>query len=296
LSSGTHVPASLFNTPNAPPQHSNRYPPSPYAHPQPLEPRNLAQEQVALPPPPSMPGPPFALGPAAHAPRYTAPEAEKDIKPPEPRETNAMDEVARRQVELQRERREPAPGDSQVLHQPVALAPSVRTVHGPNGILGGQGPPPLPHVHGSIGPLFPVSHQQRAAQPPPPMLVPFNPNIQPSASLNPPMGSGAMQGMREGPMREGPMRDGPLRDGPLRDGPLSQGPTHTPMSQSPMNHGSVTQSPMNHAPMSQPPMNNQQNSHNHVGQNQTQPNQPILNVSCPCLVLNADPTGCLELS
>jgi hypothetical protein len=230
--------------------------------------------------------PPFALAAAAaaaaHAPRY---EPEKDIKPPEPRETNAMDEVARRQVELQRERREPAPGDAQVLHQPVALAPSVRTVHGPNGILGGQGPPPGAHLHGGIGPLFPVSHQQRAPQPPQPqpppqpMLVPFNPNIQPSAALNPPMGAGGMPGMRDGPMREGPMRDGPLREA------LSQGAIHTPMNQSPMNHGPVTQSPMNHAPMSQPPMNSQTHNHgqnqtqqNQTQQNQTQQNQPILNV------------------
>jgi hypothetical protein len=248
-----------------------------------------------------MSGPPFAL--SAGAPRYAAPEAEKEAKQ-EPREITAMDEVARRQVELQREPRERAPGDSQVLHQPVALAPSVRTVHGPNGILGGQGPP-LPHVHGGSHPLFPISHQQRSSgQPPQPMLVPFNPNIQPPALLNPPpmssgpIGQGMRDGpmrdgpMRDGPMREGPMRDGPMRDGPMRDAPISQGQIHTPMSQSPMNHGSMNQSPMNHAPMSQPPLNQSQQSqsHNHVGQgqNQTQQNQPILNVSCPCLMSSAD--------
>ncbi|KAF2674478.1 hypothetical protein BT63DRAFT_419768 [Microthyrium microscopicum] len=54
------------------------------------------------------------------------------------RETTAMEDIRRQAEQREREMRErQSNGEPQILHQPVALAPSARVL-GPNGILGGQ--------------------------------------------------------------------------------------------------------------------------------------------------------------
>ncbi|KAH4076899.1 hypothetical protein HBH70_137010 [Parastagonospora nodorum] len=79
------------------------------------------------------------------------------------------------------------------IHQPVAVAPSTRTIHGPNGLLGQAGPLAGPNPLGApmgnapaAGPMYanaPAQHEQNTprmqhAAPPPPaqpqMLMPFN--------------------------------------------------------------------------------------------------------------------------
>lgn len=93
------------------------------------------------------------------------------------------------------------------IHQPVAVAPSTRTVHGPNGLLGQVGGPNVlgapmaattatPHMYGAASAQHEQTtpRMQHAVQPaaPPQMMLP---GFAPPGSMNPmgPMGQGGQQ-------------------------------------------------------------------------------------------------------
>jgi paired amphipathic helix protein Sin3a len=93
------------------------------------------------------------------------------------------------------------PSDPQI-HQPVALAPTIRTVHGPDGLLAGQGPalppPGAPHMAAPISQQSqqppsqgfpqlppPPGAQIMPGQAPQPILPPFGQPAQPAQPLNP---------------------------------------------------------------------------------------------------------------
>lgn len=116
------------------------------------------------------------------------PESERDGDPREPRESAIMEDINRRHAE-QRERevreRQQA-GEQQVLHQPVALVPSARTIHGPNGLLGNQGSAGAQHLSAPLNApqaIFPSAAQAQGGlpgQPQPPLLIPFGPGPGPA--------------------------------------------------------------------------------------------------------------------
>jgi paired amphipathic helix protein Sin3a len=111
-------------------------------------------------------------------------------------EENNQREAEQRDRELhERQQREQAAHQNHTgpmqIHQPVAVAPSARTIHGPNGLLGQSAPLNAPNPLGApmggapaAGPMYsnaPVQHEQttprmpHAVQPPPQsqMLMPF---------------------------------------------------------------------------------------------------------------------------
>jgi paired amphipathic helix protein Sin3a len=112
------------------------------------------------------------------------------------RDARELEEMARREAERDREMRERQHREQQPphenhtgsiqIHQPVAVPPNVRSIHGPNGLLGNPGPPssnsaqgPLNTAQGlfSGGPLHQgdpnARMQQQTQQPQAPMLAPF---------------------------------------------------------------------------------------------------------------------------
>lgn len=109
-----------------------------------------------------------------------------------------QDELVKRELEQrerevrERQQQEQAPHETHSapmqIHQPVAVAPSSRTVHGPNGLLGQSGPMNGPAISSANAPnifggavVQPVQQgdttprAQHAVQPPaqPSMLMPF---------------------------------------------------------------------------------------------------------------------------
>lgn len=132
------------------------------------------------------------------------PSVEQDREMRETREGGPLEGMARREVE-QRERdareqqhRELPPHETHAgsvhLHQPVAVAPSVRAIHGPNGLLGNPGAgvssapnilsAPLASFHQSEAGQRLQQQQQQPAQPvQQSLLAPFpNPGGQQAAS------------------------------------------------------------------------------------------------------------------
>lgn len=122
-----------------------------------------------------------------HIARHAAQQQEEMVK----REAELRDrELRERQQEKAAHENHPGPIQ---IHQPVAVAPSARTIHGPNGLLSQSGPlngpNPLgapmstPNASGGIFGNAPVQQSettprmQHAVQPPPPpqatMLIPF---------------------------------------------------------------------------------------------------------------------------
>jgi paired amphipathic helix protein Sin3a len=114
-----------------------------------------------------------------------------------------MEDIRRQQEQRDREMRERQPnGEPQILHQPVALAPSARVL-GPNGLLGNQGQQQaMPPIQASMAQqqVFPAmaGHpagppMQQQPQQAPQLLMPFNPTPQPGAPANQPQVSQAQQ-------------------------------------------------------------------------------------------------------
>jgi len=121
------------------------------------------------------------------------------MEPHAPQHAVQQDELAKREAEQrerelrERQQQEQAAHETHSapiqIHQPVAVAPSVRTIHGPNGLLGQSGPLGGPTMTGAGGPnsMFggavvqsvqqgeTTPRMQHAVQPPPQpsMLMPF---------------------------------------------------------------------------------------------------------------------------
>ncbi|KAL5115298.1 Transcriptional regulatory protein sin3 [Pleosporales sp. CAS-2024a] len=112
--------------------------------------------------------------------QQAAAQQEENMKQAEQRERELHDRQPREQAAHQNHS---APIQ---IHQPVAVAPSTRTIHGPNGLLGQAGPlgapmgaaPPAGPMYGNAPPQHEQNtpRMQHAAQPPPQpqMLMPFN--------------------------------------------------------------------------------------------------------------------------
>jgi len=124
-------------------------------------------------------------------------EQDRDREMREPRDASSLENLAaRRDAELrerearEQQHREQPPHETHTgsvhLHQPVAVAPSVRAIHGPNGLLGNPGPgvsnaPSL--LSAPVGPFHQADGtqrlQQQQQQPPPAppvqqsLMVPF---------------------------------------------------------------------------------------------------------------------------
>jgi hypothetical protein len=109
-------------------------------------------------------------------------ESDREMERSDSHEAAMMEDLARRQAEHRvRDMREREQSGGPPIHQPVALPPALRTVHGPNGILSNQGPSQLAHLSGhpvytSISP-HPVG---QPPHPPPSLHTPFLSSIQTS--------------------------------------------------------------------------------------------------------------------
>jgi paired amphipathic helix protein Sin3a len=113
-----------------------------------------------------------------------------------------LEEIGRRQEAEQRDRemrdrqfREQQQHEPQVIHQPVAVPPNVRSIHGPNGLLGNPGAavattaPGQPAIGAPQGlfPGAPIGPDSNARNPQPPnvaqpALIPFGPGAAQAAS------------------------------------------------------------------------------------------------------------------
>lgn len=146
------------------------------------------QHQPPGPPVQSYTLPAIATNMANQLPHQGMTESERDGEPREPRESAIIDDINRRHAEQrEREARERQhAGEQQVLHQPVALVPSARTIHGPNGLLGNQSSPGVQHLPAPPNPpqaIFPSAAQTQGGlpgQPQPPLLMPFGPGPGPA--------------------------------------------------------------------------------------------------------------------
>jgi paired amphipathic helix protein Sin3a len=110
------------------------------------------------------------------------PEGDRDLERIDNREAAIMDDLTRRQLEQRdRELRERQQNGEPPIHQPVALPPSVRTVHGPNGILNNQGPPGLPQMQNPAAFAAMPLHQggQPHLQPQAAAMMHLPPGVQP---------------------------------------------------------------------------------------------------------------------
>jgi len=119
------------------------------------------------------------------------PGMEQDREMREPRDAGSLESMAARRDAEQREReareqqhREQQPHETHTgsvhLHQPVAVAPSVRAIHGPNGLLGNPGVSSAPSLlsapvgafHQTDGSQRLQQQQQQQQPPPPPAPAP----------------------------------------------------------------------------------------------------------------------------
>lgn len=183
--SDANNPQGSYYPSNAPPQHTQNLPALPGLTGPPTQ---ASPHQPAQPPPSSEPGaaaqsvqgppqgPPYSLPGISqtlqppHNPASTQAnlDRERETRERELMETHAaqhaaqQEEMAKREAEQrerelrERQQHEQVTHENHTapmqIHQPVAVAPSTRTVHGPNGLLGQSGPLGGPAMTGAANP------------------------------------------------------------------------------------------------------------------------------------------------